>query len=170
MIAAYLIDQWKLSSVPYSEYWLPLLIGVAIGCVFLVVAKSIMGGGPPAAPPLPSNKHAEYDPFTQGSPTENRKSFRRTGNPVEVHYSLADDKKQPNKGWVFDRSVGGLGLVTNEMYESGVVLAVRPIRGNEVMQWVEVVVRSGRPAEGGGFELGCQFVKTPPWSVLLLFG
>lgn len=159
----------KISSLPYSEYWLPLAIGVGIGLTFLVVARAVFSRRGHALPPPPT-KHAEYDPFAQGSPTEQRKSFRRTGNPVDVHYALADNKKQTNLGWVFDRSVGGLGLVTAEPFAAGTVLAVRPVRSGEATPWVEVTVRSSRPADAGGFELGCQFVKTPPWSVLLLFG
>lgn len=169
MFAADLEQYLKINNLPYSEYWLPLLIGVGIGLTFLVVAKTVLGRSVRALPP-PPNKQADYDPFAQGSPTEQRKSFRRTGNPVDVQYSLVDNKKQVNLGWVFDRSVGGLGLVTAENFSAGTVLSVRPVRSGEATPWVDVTVRSSRPAEGGGFELGCQFVKTPPWSVLLLFG
>ena len=168
MFAAEFEQFIRISSLPYSEYWLPLVIGVGIGLTFLVVAKTIFSRTA-RVPPPPLDKKAEYDPFAQGSPTEQRKAFRRTGNPVDVHYALPDNKKQTNLGWVFDRSVGGLGLVTAENFASGTVLAVRPVRSGEATPWVEVTVRSSRPADGG-FELGCQFVKTPPWSVLLLFG
>ena len=168
MLAAYFDTVLKVHSLPYSEYWLPLLAGLGIGLVFLVVARTV-SGGPPRLPPPPI-KHAEYDPFAQGSPTEHRKSFRRTGNPIDVQYALPDAKKQPRLGWVFDRSVGGLGLVTAEAYSEGTVLAVRPSNGGDVAPWIEIEVRSCRPDSSGGFELGCQFLKTPPWSVLLLFG
>ena len=35
--------------------------------------------------------------------------------------------------------------------------------------FVTVLVRSCRPNDDH-FELGCEFEKTPPWNVLLLFG
>jgi hypothetical protein len=168
MLLAYFDNAIKINSLPYSEYWLPLVIGLGIGVTFLVVARTFLGG--PARLPAVPKKHREYDPFTQGSPTEQRKSFRRTGNPVDVQYALPDDKKKCRLGWVFDRSVGGLGLVTTEAFEPGTVLAVHAVRGGEATPWVEVEVRTCRPGESSDFELGCQFVKTPPWSVLLLFG
>ena len=35
--------------------------------------------------------------------------------------------------------------------------------------WVDVEVRMCRALKDG-YELGCQFVKTPNWSILLMFG
>jgi hypothetical protein len=35
---------------------------------------------------------------------------------------------------------------------------------------VQVEVRNCRKINSDEYELGCRFLRTPPWSVLLLFG
>ena len=44
-----------------------------------------------------------------------------------------------------------------------------PAHAPPMTPWTEVEVRSCRQKKDG-YEVGCQFVKTPPWSILLLFG
>ena len=107
--------------------------------------------------------------FVHGSPTDQRRAYRRAGNPVEVYYATPENKETPRIGWVYDRSVGGLGLVTAEEFPDDTELAVRPTNAPEIVPWVDVLVRSCRETPEG-FELGCKFVKTPPWSILLMFG
>lgn len=154
-------------NIPYFEYVLPLGIGMGVGVMFLLVATS-WGRKPPPPPPL--NKiHQEYDPFVHGSPSDQRKSFRRGGNLVEIYYAPPEQKNNPQAGWVFDRSVGGLGLVVAEEQTIAMLLAVRPVNAPPMIPWVDVEVRSCRPV-ADGFELGCQFIKTPPWNILLMFG
>jgi hypothetical protein len=68
-----------------------------------------------------------------------------------------------------DRSVSGLGLWSERKVAAGTQLKVRPENGPDTTPWVEVEVCSCKPYEGG-WQLGCAFVKTPPYSVLLLFG
>lgn len=157
-------------NLPYSEYWLPLAMGMAVGCMFLVVARSCFGRKS-TVPPVPVVKttHQEYDPFVHGSPTDQRKAYRRAGNPIEVYVAPQDQKDSPRIGWVFDRSVGGLGLVSSDEIAEGALLSVRPANAPTIVPWIEIEVRSCRPTEEG-FELGCKFVKTPPWSILLMFG
>jgi hypothetical protein len=160
---------WNLN-LPYSEYWLPLSMGMGVGFMFLVVARTYFGRREMTIPPPPVVKSTqEYDPFTHGSPSDKRKAFRRGGNPVEVFYALPDKKNDPQIGWVFDRSVGGLGMVTSQELAPETFLVVKPFNAPESSLWVDIEVRSCRETEDG-FELGCKFVKTPPWSVLLMFG
>ena len=42
----------------------------------------------------------------------------------------------------------------------------------EMVPWVEIEVRSCRASKEfpGQFEAGCQYVKSPPYSIQLLFG
>ena len=48
-------------------------------------------------------------------------------------------------------------------------LAVIPLNAPSITPWVDIEVRTCRKV-GDNFELGCQFVKTPNWSILLMFG
>ena len=128
----------------------------------------------PPAPPMPTSKSktgvpSADDIFAQGSKSERRNSLRRTGNPIAVHISDADARSKPTTGYVLDRSTGGLCLSVSQEVQTGTVLSVRTTNAPESIQWVQVEVKTCRPS-GGDFELNCQFVKTPPWSVMLLFG
>ena len=161
-------------NVPYSEYWLPLLIGMGVGVCALVVGKLVFGrraliaNVPAAAGPQPKAEDA-FDPFTTGSPTEQRKSYRRQGNPIEVYVAFPEQKERPRRGWVLDRSMGGLCLQTSDELKPGELLSVLPISAPNMTPWVDIEVRTCRNVQDG-FELGCQFIKTPAWSILLLFG
>jgi hypothetical protein len=62
-----------------------------------------------------------------------------------------------------------LGLFVEGPIEVGKHLNVRPINAPPITPWVEVIVKSCREANRG-YEVGCQFVRTPPWAILLMFG
>jgi hypothetical protein len=109
------------------------------------------------------------DPFTHGSPSEKRKAFRRGGNPTEVLVSDADQETEPVPALVINRSTGGIGLVLAEAVAKGTILSVRTVNAPAGTPWYQVEVKSCRQAEGD-WELGCQWVRVPPWSVLLQFG
>ncbi len=49
------------------------------------------------------------------------------------------------------------------------MLSVRAANSSRGTPWIQIEVRSCRET-GEDWELGCQFVKTPSWNVLLLFG
>jgi hypothetical protein len=155
--------------LPYSEYWLPLAIGIGVGLLAITASKLTFLRRAHAAPVRPAKAQEEYDPFTLGSPTEQRKSFRRTGNPTMVYLAQPDCKDQPKQGWVLDRSMGGLCILVDDEVEAGTSLAVIPVNAPPMTPWVDIEVRSCR-ASHDGFELGCQFVRTPAWSILLMFG
>jgi hypothetical protein len=159
--------------LPFSEYWLPLLIGMGVGVCALSMGKMTMGmlglGRKKAAPLPPPAPKAEGDPFMQGSPSEQRKSFRRHGNPTGVFIALPAEKDQPLQGWVLDRSIGGMCLQASEEFKPGTQLCVLPVNAPPMTPWVDIEVRTCRTLKGG-HELGCQFIKTPNWSILLMFG
>jgi hypothetical protein len=156
-------------NLPYSEYWLPLLMGMAVGLGAVTVSKLVFGRKKESEPAPEPKQRVEFDPFTQGSPTEQRKSFRRQGNPIEVYVALQGEKERPLRGWVLDRSMGGVCLQVAAELDAGVQLAVLPVNAPTTTPWVDIEVRSCR-AVHDRFELGCRFVKTPAWSILLLFG
>jgi hypothetical protein len=110
-----------------------------------------------------------HDPFDHGSTTERRVALRRQGNPIEVLVSDAEATLEPVRGWVRDRSMGGLCLLVSEEVVPGTILSVKPRKGPPGMSWLQAEVRSCKQDQDG-YELGCQFVRQPPWAVMLLFG
>ncbi len=156
---------------PYWELWLTLLVGMAVGGVSLLALKFLSPrrrpNGPPPGKPKPDMPVG--DPFTQGSATEQRRALRRGGNPVEVLLTSLQEESAPWRGWVLDRSVGGLCLGVDREIQPGTLLRIRPVHAPECTYWLEIEVRSCRALQSE-YEIGCRFVKTPPWSVLLLFG
>lgn len=160
-------DVWLQLDFPAAEYLVPLGIGLCVGGVCVVLGRRLFVARVEALPP-PKPKEF-YDPFTHGSPLELRKTPRRGGNPVDVLYARPQDKKNPRRAWVFDRSIGGLGLWLDEDFAEGTVLSVLPVNASEVTPWVDVEVVKCRKKEGA-FEVGCKFVKTPPSLILMQFG
>jgi hypothetical protein len=51
----------------------------------------------------------------------------------------------------------------------GSTMQVRAVNAPDTVGFVTVIIRSCRK-NTDFFELGCEFEKTPPWNVLLLFG
>jgi hypothetical protein len=116
-----------------------------------------------------STEPASPDPFTHGSPSEKRKAYRRGGNPIEIQVTDANQETKPVPGWVINRSTGGIGVILCEPVEEGVILSIRAANAPAGTPWYQVEVKSCRQGERD-WELGCQWVRVPPWSVLLLFG
>jgi hypothetical protein len=74
-----------------------------------------------------------------------------------------------NDGFVVDRSTGGLRILMQAVIAPGTTLQVKAVNAPDTIGFVTVIVRSCRK-NGDHFEVGCEFEKTPPWNVLLLFG
>jgi hypothetical protein len=140
--------------------------GLALAIGRLMLRRSTELGPPPAKVDGSAN---QADPFVHGSATEHRRALRRRGKTVRVLVSNADAKEEPWEGWVIDRSVGGLCISLNRAIDSETVLSVRAADAPDTIPWVQITVRSCRQ-EKKYWELGCQFVRTPPWNVMLLFG
>jgi hypothetical protein len=100
---------------------------------------------------------------------DKRSSLRRGGNPVAVFVSDVEAPGKSVQGRVLNRSRGGLCLSVPQAVEVGRVLAVRTSDYPEGLESVQVRVRHCQP-KGASCRLGCQFLETHPWSVLLLFG
>ena len=109
------------------------------------------------------------DPFEYGSRQERRSALRRRGTLIEVVLRDADARCDLGGGWVFDRSVGGLGMRARFDCPPGTKLTVRAADAPDIVPWVNLEVRRCRQTEGG-WELGCRFVRTPAYNVLMLFG
>jgi hypothetical protein len=111
----------------------------------------------------------DNDPFNQGNSPGRRDFLRREGNSVEVQITDLDMVGAIQKGWVVDRSLGGLCLYVLEPLKEGTVINIRPANTASITPWTQVEIRTCTQEEGQ-WKLGCQFVRTPPYSVLLMFG
>ena len=156
-------------ALPYQELWLPLAIGLAAGMLCLFMGSLVWRGKRCKLATSAATRVSNHDPFEQGSLSEKRKSLRRPGNPVEILYALPDNKNTPQRALVLDRSLGGLRLAADEQMEPGTRLVVLPINAVGQIPWIDIDVRTCTLVEDC-WELGCQFVKTPQWSILLMFG
>ena len=105
-------------------------------------------------------------------PKDQRVASRRLGNTVQVYVAPPDCKKDPNIGSILDRSMGGMRIALFYEVEAGTVIAIRPVHADEMVPWVDIEVRSCKASTEipGQFEVGCKYVKSPPYSIQLLFG
>jgi len=121
-------------------------------------------------PPPDKDNTPKPDPFDFGSASERRAAVRRGGKPTKVYIAHSDSPDELFQGWVVDRSMTGLCLLVSSEVAEGSVLTVRTIDAPRETPWVQVKVkRCTAHNETEAWELGCQFVRTPPYSVLLLF-
>ncbi|MBI1832294.1 MAG: hypothetical protein HYR84_12695 [Planctomycetes bacterium] len=158
-----------LLSLPHAMSWLPCLVFFTVIGVFYMLWRPASAQGmtatvetlPPQAQPVATQK-----------PKDQRGAARRQGNTIEVHVAALDDKANPSIGSVIDRSLGGMRLAMFHEVEVGLVLALHPVLADEMVPWVDIEVRSCKPSTEmpGMFEIGCKYVKSPPYSIQLLFG
>jgi len=99
---------------------------------------------------------------------QDRREAPRTRRQVRVQVTDADAKEPPVTAWVTDCSLGGLCLSVKQEVAPDTVLSVRPASAPPGVSWVQVRVKSQRSYEGN-WELGCQFVRPPSYSVVLMF-
>lgn len=156
----------------HTETGLAILVGLGVAVLAGLIGAAISRRSrrQPQSRPLVYRDapRSRSDPFMQGPSHEARSSVRRKGSVVRV--VLADAKlKQIGEGWVIDRSTGGLGLYMDEPLEVGTEISICPSDRQHDAPWVRVVVKSHHKEEDH-WKVGCQFLRTPPWSVLLLFG
>jgi hypothetical protein len=164
-------EEFCRGALPYQGYWLPVFIGMAAGMLCVFAGNIVWRGKKRSAakPALATPVNATHDPFVHGSQTEQRKSVRRAGHPIVLLYARAENRKVVQRALVLDRSLGGLRLATDEEVAPGTRLFVLSANATESVPWIEVDVCRNQQVDDS-WELNCQFVKTPPWSILLLFG
>ncbi len=151
------------------ELWAAPAIGLVSAGLALLVGHALLGKRRRAFQPPTAENVAHPDPFAYGSATERRSSVRRRGKQIKVLISDAEALEQPMEGWVLDRSMGGLCLLVHQAMELGTILSVRTAEAPQTTPWVQVEIKSCRH-NINHWEIGCQYVRTPPWGVLLLFG
>jgi hypothetical protein len=151
--------------LPGAYIWLPAL-------VFVLVVGAVYWMMRPAPQLAQVDEVPAVQPVVTQKPKDLRAMHRRHGNPVEVHIAPPDKKDERSIGSVLDRSVGGLRLAVFNTLAVGAVFSIRPMHADSMVPWVDVEVRSCRPSVEmpDQFEVGCQYVKSPPYSIQLLFG
>jgi hypothetical protein len=159
------------SALPGLHVLLPIVVGLGaglgvVGAIHYAMRQRKLA---PSSAPAAQVQKKEPDPFVHGSTNELRKSYRRKGNPIEVQVIDKASGGAPVRGYVLDRSIGGLGLQMETPLEPDVVLTLRPTNAPHIAPWVDVIVKHCSRGEDG-FDIGCQFLKTPPWPVLMMFG
>jgi len=148
--------------IGHVDGWV-LAIGLGAAALGVVFVTTLFARKPARQNPLPP------DPYAMGTTLEQRGAHRRKGNPIGVHITDAEAKGEPFHGVVTNRSAGGLGLEVDRPIEVSTTVSIRVIKAPVTVPWIQVQVRSCRQQENGWL-LGCQFVKPPPWSIMLLFG
>ena len=122
----------------------------------------------PSSKVVESEKAATWAPPEQ-SYADRRGAVRREGAPVRVLLSSTTFRNGVNDGYVVDRSTGGLRILIQSAIAPGSTMQVKAVNAPDTVGFITVIVRSCRK-HTDHFELGCEFEKTPPWNVLLLFG
>ena len=155
----------QIFQLPGAYIWLPAL-------AFVLVVGAIYWMTRPAPQLAQVDEAPAVKPVVTQKPKDQRTMHRRQGNPVEVHIAAPDKKDERSIGSVLDRSVGGMRLAVFNTLEVGTVVSIRPVHADSIVPWVDVEVRSCRPSVEmpDQFEVGCQYVKSPPYSIQLLFG
>jgi hypothetical protein len=117
---------------------------------------------------LQEEKALNWTPPEQ-SYADRRETVRREGAPVRVLLASPTFRNGIGDGYVLDRSTGGLRVAMSIAMPPGSTMQVRAVNAPDTIGFVTVIIRSCRKNDDF-FEIGCEFDKTPPWNVLLLFG
>lgn len=158
------------------EHYLPYLpFAVGCGVAALVFTVFVLRKRTPAkaarvalVDPGSSSATPDWLP-SEDTAADRRGSLRREGPPVKVVLSAPSFRSKHDIGYVLDRSTGGLRIAMRLAMAPGSTMQVRAANAPDTVPWVTVIVRNCRNA-GQHYELGCEFDRTPPWNVLLLFG
>ena len=62
-----------------------------------------------------------------------------------------------------------LGLQVPRAFVVGTILSVRPDEAAKGVPWIQIEVKRCTK-DDKAWRVGCRFVRTPPWSILLMFG
>ena len=146
-----------------------LLVPVALACVVGVVLFTILTRRRAKRFKLPKGAKRDNWDEHEDSFADRRNSLRREGQPVRIHLASPTIRGGQDEGFVLDRSTGGLRVAVQVPIPAGTMVQVKAANAPDTVPWVTIVVRSCRNG-GEHYELGCEFDRTPPWNVLLLFG
>lgn len=103
-----------------------------------------------------------------GRGAERRRDFRNYSSPVRIEVAFPRLKRRAD-GWAVDHSAGGLALHLESRPRLWEVVEVCPCTVPGLKVWVRALITNCR-MEADAWRAGCQFLDTPPWGVLRLFG
>jgi hypothetical protein len=129
------------------------------------------GEQPAAAPPpkLVSRIVSWTSMLQRGGYRGKTKSLHRSGGSVDLLITDEARGDNPVRGWVAERSVNTLTLVSEESFSAGSVAKVRPVNAPDGIPWVEINIHECSPNDSE-WKIVCRFVKIPPFNILMLFG
>lgn len=151
------------------QIWVPVFVGSVVGGVVLLTGFIRYRRQPLAVPPRSKRGAPHLDHVARRGSSDQRRSFRRTGNEIKVFLSDGETFVPLCEGWVMDRSTGGLCLAVPRRLEIGTLVGIRAANAPDNSPRVQIQVLRCGPIEDY-WEAGCQFVGTPSWGTLLLFG
>ena len=157
----------KLFSPENMPFSLPVLVALAVTLTVFLLFRGARRRSP--VPALAKANASSSWITQQSSLSDRRSSLRREGTPVKILVTSPAFKNGTNPGYVLDRSTGGLRLAMQAGMAPGSTMQIRAGHAPESTPWVTVIVRNCVDS-GDHYVIGCEFEKTPPWNVLLLFG
>jgi len=169
-----LVASWEMLMNPFAAI---AIIGTATVGLAFILGRLVLPSRttPPANPadgaspsPLACSPRQTTDPIVLGSSQEHRYSIRRSGSVIEVGLADAEGEIEIGRGFVVGRSMGGLALEVDVRLDPGTVVSVRAGRAEQRSPWIQVEIVSCAGQENS-WRVGCKFVRTPPWSTMLLF-
>ena len=166
---------WAASNLPIAVGGAVAVLVLTFLCVNAAVAAARRRGvldpeklAAAGANGVTGEKALNWEPAGQ-SYADRRGAVRREGQPVRVVLAANTFRNGACDGYVIDRSTGGLKIASQAGVAPGTTLQVRAVDAPDTVGFVTLLVRSCRKSDNY-YELGCEFEKTPPWNVLLLFG
>jgi hypothetical protein len=149
-----------------------MAVGIAAPTLFWTVWKSVQrvarqrrerdqAHAPPPELPVSSPPSAPLD-------RDRRRVPRRAGavTAVQLRDTIGHGVEL---GYVLDRSKAGLRLSVGRAPVVGFPICLRAPNAPADTPWVEATVR-WCARSNGKYQIGCEFARTPPWNVLLMFG
>jgi hypothetical protein len=115
----------------------------------------------------PKAADAAVDPATP-SQLERRQSPRRWSDPIEVFVRGEMTTAEPARGWVKNRSAGGLCISVSQPVAEGMIIEVRFTLAPDTIPWVRAQVKGCRSVTGR-WMLHCQYLGVPSPEAVLLF-
>jgi hypothetical protein len=149
---------------PEWQRWAAPVLGLTAAALTLFVGRVLVSR-------WRSRAHAAAGSETSGqagTSPERRKSPRRRGPTVKVLVSDPDGRATRYSALLLDRSPGGMRLSVAEAVPVGTLLTVGPPEGSPSVPWLQMEVKYCI-RQDDTWLVGCKFVGTPSWSVLMLF-
>jgi hypothetical protein len=150
--------------VPRLQTWAPPVSGVLTFGLMFLGARSFLRrqAALPGSENIPDRLPRDPIKTCVG---ERRAEPRRQGNPIEV---LLTDLQGgvPRRGWVLDRSLGGLRIWFPHGVEAGQVIAVQRLDAPARSPWVPLQVKHSRRQQAA-WMMGGTFVNAPTLAGML---